>query len=91
MRLLRNLLMIFVLAGFFAGPVMAQAAGEPASEIKIDKKKLLVQPRNPDGSLVMVSFWEDPALWVREQQQAFMAPCQAPQADQDQQPYAAGP
>jgi nickel/cobalt exporter len=71
MRLLRNLLMIFVLAGFFAGPVMAQAAGEPASEIKIDKKKLLVQPRNPDGSLVMVSFWEDPALWVREQQQAF--------------------
>lgn len=71
MQLLRNLLMVFILAGFFAAPAMAQTANEPASEIKIDKKKLLVQPRNPDGSLIMVSFWEDPVLWVREQQQAF--------------------
>ena len=71
MRLLRNLLMIFVLAGFFIAPAVAQTAGEPTSEIKIDKKKLLVQPRNADGSLVMVSFWEDPVLWVREQQQAY--------------------
>jgi ABC-type nickel/cobalt efflux system permease component RcnA len=69
--LLRNLLVIFVLAGFFVAPAMAQTASEPTSEIKIDKKKLLVQPRNADGSLVMVSFWEDPVLWVREQQQAY--------------------
>jgi len=69
--LLRNLLMIFVLAGFFAAPAVAQTANEPTSEIKIDKKKLLVQPRNDDGSLIMVSFWDDPVLWVREQQQAF--------------------
>jgi nickel/cobalt transporter (NicO) family protein len=71
MQLLRNLLMIFVLAGFFAAPAMAQTANEPASEIKIDKKKLLVQPRNADGSPILVSFWEDPVLWVREQQQAY--------------------
>ena len=71
MQMLRNLLMIFVLAGFFMAPAMAQTASEPTSEIKIDKKKLLVQPRNADGSLIMVSFWEDPVLWVREQQQAF--------------------
>jgi nickel/cobalt transporter (NicO) family protein len=71
MQLLRNLLMIFVLAGFFIAPAMAQTANEPTSEIKIDKKKLLVQPRNADGSLVMVSFWEDPVLWVREKQQEF--------------------
>ena len=51
MQLLRNLLMIFVLAGFFIAPAMAQTASEPTSEIKIDKKKLLVQPRNADGSL----------------------------------------
>jgi nickel/cobalt transporter (NicO) family protein len=69
--LLRNLLMIFVLAGFFFAPAVAQTANEPTSEIKIDKKKLLVQPRNSDGSLIMVSFWDDPVLWVREQQQAF--------------------
>ncbi len=71
MQLLRNLLMIFVLAGFFMAPAMAQTASEPTSEIKIDKKKLLVQPRNADGSLIMVSFWEDPVLWMREQQQAY--------------------
>ncbi len=73
MQLLRNLLMIFVLAGFFITPAIAQTASEPTSEIKIDKKKLLVQPRNADGSLIMVSFWEDPVLWVREKQQAFYA------------------
>ena len=71
MQLLRNLLMIFVLAGFFIVPAMAQTTNEPTSEIKIDKKKLLVQPRNADGSLIMVSFWEDPVLWVREKQQEF--------------------
>jgi ABC-type nickel/cobalt efflux system permease component RcnA len=71
MQLLRNLLMIFILAGFFIAPAMAQTTNEPTSEIKIDKRKLLVQPRNADGSLIMVSFWDDPVLWVREQQQAF--------------------
>lgn len=70
-QLLRNLLMIFVLAGFFLAPAMAQTASGPTSEIKIDKKKLLVQPRNADGSPIMVSFWDDPVLWVREQQQAY--------------------
>ena len=70
-QLLRTLLTVFILTGFFIVPAMAQTAGEPTSEIKIDKKKLLVQPRNADGSLVMVSFWEDPVLWVREKQQEF--------------------
>ena len=71
MRLLRALLMVFILAGVFAAPAMAQTASEPSTEIKIDKKKLLVQPRNADGSPIMVSFWEDPVLWVREKQQAY--------------------
>ena len=71
MQLLRNLLIIFVLAGFFIAPATAQTTIEPTSEIKIDKKKLLVQPRNADGTPIMVSFWEDPVLWVREKQQVF--------------------
>src|SRR5436190_20478820 len=71
MQLLRNLLMVFILAGFFIAPAMAQSASAPTSEIKIDKRKLLVQPRNADGSLIMVSFWEDPVLWVRDKQQEF--------------------
>ena len=70
-RLLRTLLTVFMLAGIFVAPAIAQTTTTPASEVKIDKKKLLVQPRNADGSLVMVSFWEDPVLWVREKQQEF--------------------
>ena len=71
MQFLRNLFLILVLAGIFIAPAVAQTASESASEVKIDKRKLLVQPRNADGSLIMVSFWEDPVLWVRDKQQEF--------------------
>jgi nickel/cobalt transporter (NicO) family protein len=57
------------LAAFFTAPALAQST--PTAEVKIDKKRLLVQPRNADGSLVMVSFLDDPVLWVREKQQEF--------------------
>ena len=46
-------------------------AQETAPAVKIDRKKLLVQPRNKDGSGVQVSFFDDPVLWAREKQQAF--------------------
>jgi ABC-type nickel/cobalt efflux system permease component RcnA len=55
----------------------AMAQDQPAVEqqsapaAKIDRKKLLVQPRNKDGAVSTVSFFEDPVLWVREKQQAF--------------------
>jgi nickel/cobalt transporter (NicO) family protein len=71
MQLLRNLFLILALAGIFIAPAVAQTASQPTSEVKIDKRKLLVQPRNADGSLIMVSFWEDPVLWVRDKQQEF--------------------
>ena len=70
-RLLRALLVIVLFAGFFIAPAMAQTTSPPTAEIKIDKRKLLVQPRNADGSIIMVSFWEDPVLWVRDKQQQF--------------------
>jgi nickel/cobalt transporter (NicO) family protein len=63
--------LLLVLA--LAGPVAAQAPQEPARQSTIDKRKLLVQPRNADGALQMVSFWEDPVLWARGQQQGFYA------------------
>ena len=50
-----------------AQPVAEQAA--PA--VKIDRRKLLVQPRNADGTIQEVPFFEDPVLWVRDKQQAF--------------------
>ena len=69
MNFIRALFAIFVLASVFAAPAMGQSTS--TAEVKIDKRKLLVQPRNADGSLVMVSFLEDPVLWVREKQQEF--------------------
>jgi nickel/cobalt transporter (NicO) family protein len=47
------------------------AAGEVRPQSKIDKRKLIVPPRNADGSPVMTPFWDDPAQWLREQQRAF--------------------
>jgi ABC-type nickel/cobalt efflux system permease component RcnA len=69
-------LLILLLLPLSVLPAAAQtssqpAAGEAAPAIKIDRKKLLVQPRNKDGTLEQVSFFEDPVLWAREKQQAF--------------------
>lgn len=69
--LLRNLFAVFILFGILLAPVIAQTVNEAPAQVSIDKKKLLVQPRNADGTLKMVPFWEDPVLWAREQQQGF--------------------
>ena len=37
----------------------------------IDKRKLLVQPRNADGTIIETPFTEDPVLWMRTKQQNF--------------------
>jgi nickel/cobalt transporter (NicO) family protein len=37
----------------------------------IDKRKLLVQPRNADGTIIETAFTEDPVLWMRTKQQNF--------------------
>lgn len=71
MPVLRSLLAAFVLIGLLLVPAAAQTANETNPHVTIDKKKLLVQPRNADGTLKMVSFWEDPILWARGEQQNF--------------------
>lgn len=71
MQFLRGVFAILILVGLLTGTASAQTENEPTPQVTIDKRKLLVQPRNPDGTLQMVSFWEDPVLWVREQQQSF--------------------
>ena len=69
-------LLIVLLLPLPSPEAAAQTTAQPAAEEaapapKIDRKKLLVQPRNKDGSIQQVSFFEDPVLWVREKQQAF--------------------
>ena len=52
-------------------PAFAQSDAQPAPAVTLDKRKLLVQPRNADGTVQQVSIFEDPVLWAREKQQGF--------------------
>ncbi len=67
MRLLGCLLALFILLA----PAQAQTAAEPTPQVTINKKKLLVQPRNADGTVHETTFREDPILWARDKQQGF--------------------
>ncbi len=69
MLLIRLLLACFVGLAVIAAPALAQATEQAAP--RIDKRKLLVQPRNADGTLKTVAFSDDPVLWIRDQQQRF--------------------
>lgn len=54
-------------------PATAQSSEAPATEQAkpFDKRKLLVQPKNPDGTVKTTPFFEDPVLWMRNKQQNF--------------------
>lgn len=70
-RLLALLLLALVMSPvLFPAPLHAQ---EQSSETapKIDKRKLLVQPRNADGTIDTSAFWSDPALWIADKQRSF--------------------
>jgi ABC-type nickel/cobalt efflux system permease component RcnA len=75
MRALLALIVLMLLPLQFPHAV-AQTTSQPVAEdaappVTIDRKKLLVQPRNKDGTLEQVAFFDDPVLWAREKQQAF--------------------
>ncbi|MGE0005437.1 MAG: nickel/cobalt transporter [Parvibaculaceae bacterium] len=71
--MLRYVLAALLLAGLFLaqaqGATQPQVSETPA--VKLDKRRLLVPPRNADGSIQVTPFWEDPVLWLRDEQQAF--------------------
>lgn len=69
-RVLLGLLSLIVVGLATVPALHAQSTEQPAT-VKIDKRKLLVQPRNQDGTAQELSFLEDPVLWMREKQQAF--------------------
>jgi nickel/cobalt transporter (NicO) family protein len=74
MRLIARLLVLLTLLCSIAVPIARaqDAPQEPAKKtITIDKRKLLVQPRNADGTIVESPFMEDPVLWMRTKQQNF--------------------
>jgi nickel/cobalt exporter len=70
--LIRILVLLALLVPVGASPVFAQeGVSEPPPKVVIDKRKLLVPPRNPDGSFIETPFSEDPVRWMRDKQQNF--------------------
>jgi ABC-type nickel/cobalt efflux system permease component RcnA len=64
------ILLLCVAALSTSAPLAAQEqTGQTAS--KIDQRKLLVPPRNADGTLQTPSFWREPVLWVMDKQRSF--------------------
>lgn len=71
--ILRLLMVVFLLMGSGLATAVAQTETAPAEKrtVIIDKRKLLVQPRNADGTIKETAFTEDPVLWMRTKQQNF--------------------
>ncbi len=71
--LFKFILLLILLLNFAFPLAHAQTTGpEPEKKtIVIDKRKLLVQPRNADGTIIETPFAEDPVLWMRTKQQNF--------------------
>ncbi len=69
--LLAMLLMLAVVAAPLTFTAVAQVTGDAPAKVVIDKRKLLVPPRNPDGSFIETPFTEDPIRWMRDKQQNF--------------------
>ncbi len=73
MKWLTVLLLFLTLAvGVAAMPQILRAEDPVASEpAPFAKRRLLVQPRNADGTIDVVPFREDPVLWLRGMQQNY--------------------
>ena len=70
--LIRFLMLLALLAPVLGQPVAAEeGVANPPAKVVIDKRKLLVPPRNPDGSFIETPFSEDPLRWARDKQQNF--------------------
>lgn len=75
MTLIARLLALLLLACiaspvFLPAPLYAQEQSDQAAP-KIDKRKLLVPPRNADGTIETPSFWREPVMWVIDKQRSF--------------------
>lgn len=71
MRQVFRVLMITVLLALAAAPAFADTGG--AAAITIDRGKLLVPPKNADGTISVTPFTDNPVLWARDEQQRFYA------------------
>ncbi len=70
-RTIVMLLGVFLLLGLFAELHLASAQTATADSKPFDNRRLLVQPKNADGSIQLPPIWQDPVLWMRGEQQNF--------------------
>jgi nickel/cobalt transporter (NicO) family protein len=67
--IIRSVLLVLVL--LFTGNVVAETQAQTTPKVVISKRQLLVQPRDANGNIIVTSFFEDPVMWARDQQQNF--------------------
>ncbi|WP_196503497.1 nickel/cobalt transporter [Aestuariivirga litoralis] len=76
---MRHLLFcLCMLAGLWAAPGFAQvqpqdqpAVTQQQDSQPLNRRRLMVPPKNADGTIKVTPFFEDPVLWIRDQQQNF--------------------
>ncbi|WP_368904929.1 nickel/cobalt transporter [Taklimakanibacter lacteus] len=69
-RLLAGLMLLCLVAAVLPTQGFAQDQ-QGTTAPRIDQRKLLVPPRNADGTFKAPPFWSDPALWIMIQQRNF--------------------
>ena len=68
----RLALALAILMALLATPMFAVAqSNDGSTETTFSKRRLLVQPRNADGTVAVVPFREDPVMWLRGTQKNF--------------------
>jgi nickel/cobalt transporter (NicO) family protein len=71
MQFLIRLAFCLLIMMIAVAPATAQTEPETGGQVTIDKRKLLVRPRNAAGMIEQTSFWQDPVVWARDRQQSF--------------------
>ena len=92
-RVLSVILLLCIAALSTPAALLAQEQSDqavPQPPPKIDQRKLLVQPRNADGTLRTPSLWREPVLWIMDKQRSFYgAMSQSIRQMRSQSPFAA--
>ncbi len=69
--ILLKLVLLVVLFTSFAPAFSFADTAAVTAEQPFDKKRLLVRPRNADGTIEVTPFLQSPVLWARDEQQNF--------------------
>ena len=89
MKWLAIWLSVIFLCAAEAAPAFAQSTTPTAETKTFDKRRLMVQPRNADGTITLPPFWSDPVLWLRDEQQNFYSAMSKSMRDMGEKGWAA--